>query len=111
MKRLPLLFVSLFASSVIPAAVLAEPLGFGQIRNLNELTSPTEVGTTTIPSGNYIMTDQTSGKAYSLTVTERGTMILGPEGMQGMTGQPNARPSMKRSLEREVERGVENMIK
>ena len=84
-----------------------------QVRNLSEVTAPTEMGTTSMPSGNYIVTDQTTGRAYPLTVTERGTMIIGPAGSspQGMTGLPTKRPSMKRTLEREVEQGVTDMIR
>ena len=41
-------------------------------------TAPTEVGKTTMPSGQYLMTDVSSGKQYSLTVTDKGTMIFGP---------------------------------
>jgi len=40
-------------------------------------TAPTEVGTTTMPAGQYTVIDQTSGKKYSLMVTTKGTMILG----------------------------------
>ncbi len=41
-------------------------------------TAPTEVGKTTMPSGQYLMTEVSSGKQYSLTVTDKGTMIFGP---------------------------------
>jgi len=41
-------------------------------------TAPTEVGTTTMPPGQYMVIDQGSGKKYSLMVTTKGTMILGP---------------------------------
>jgi hypothetical protein len=41
-------------------------------------TAPTEVGTTTMTPGEYSVTDQGNGKKYSLMVTTKGTMILGP---------------------------------
>jgi len=42
------------------------------------VTGPQEVGTTSMPAGNYLITEQTSGKAYSLMVSNKGTMILAP---------------------------------
>jgi|SRR5271163_2315608 len=42
------------------------------------ITAPTEVGTTSMPPGEYIVTDQLSAKTYYLTVSSKGTMILGP---------------------------------
>lgn len=43
-----------------------------------EITTPTEVGTTSMPAGNYIVTEQSSGKSYALMVSSKGTMILSP---------------------------------
>jgi hypothetical protein len=43
-----------------------------------EITEPTEVGTTTMPSGEYTVTERSSQKTYSLMVTSKGNMILGP---------------------------------
>ncbi len=43
-----------------------------------EITTPTEVGTTSMPAGNYIVTEQSSGKNYALMVSSKGTMILSP---------------------------------
>lgn len=43
-----------------------------------EVTGPKEVGTTTMPAGQYYVTEQISKKSYSLTVTDKGSMILGP---------------------------------
>ena len=42
------------------------------------ITTPTEVGTTSMSPGQYIVTDQVSSQCYSLTITSKGTMILGP---------------------------------
>lgn len=41
-------------------------------------SGPQEVGTTTMPAGQYYVTEQISKKSYSLTVTQKGNMILGP---------------------------------
>lgn len=38
--------------------------------------APTEVGTTTMPPGQYSLTEVNTGKKYSLTVTDKGTMIF-----------------------------------
>jgi hypothetical protein len=43
-----------------------------------EVTGPKEVGSTTMPPGQYYVTEQISNKSYSLTVTDKGNMILGP---------------------------------
>jgi hypothetical protein len=43
-----------------------------------EVTGPKEVGSTTMPPGQYHITEQISKKSYSLTVTDKGNMILGP---------------------------------
>lgn len=45
---------------------------------------PTEVGTTTMPPGQYYITEQTTHKSYSLVVSDKGNMILGaaPDGLQ-----------------------------
>lgn len=53
--------------SMIAAPVFAE-----------DVTGPKEVGTTTMPAGQYYVTEQISKKSYSLTVTDKGSMILGP---------------------------------
>lgn len=47
-------------------------------------SGPEEVGTTTMPPGQYLVSDQVSKKTYSLTVTQKGNMILGvaPEGVE-----------------------------
>jgi len=39
--------------------------------------APKEVGNTAMPAGQYLITEQTSGKSFSLTVTDTGVMILG----------------------------------
>jgi len=41
-------------------------------------TVPTEVGTTKMPPGSYLLIDQNTGNKYSLEVTSKGTMIFGP---------------------------------
>jgi hypothetical protein len=43
-----------------------------------EITAPTDVGNTTMPPGEYLVTEKSSSKAYSLMVTSKGTMILAP---------------------------------
>lgn len=47
-------------------------------------SGPEEVGTTTMPPGQYLVSDQVSHKTYSLTVTQKGNMILGvaPDGVE-----------------------------
>ncbi len=77
-----------------------------------DITAPTEVGTTTMPAGQYLVTDQVSGKKYSLMVTSKGTMILGP-GPVAAAGAPaasgtSATTSAAKSL---AEKEVGNYIK
>lgn len=86
-------------------------MALAQLHTLAELTTPTEVGTTIIPSGTYIMMDQTTGKSYALTVTSRGNMILAPApAAQGLTGAPATRSGLGNILQREMQRGVTNVI-
>lgn len=42
------------------------------------ITTPTEVGNTSMPAGNYLVTEQSSGQTYALMVSSKGTMILSP---------------------------------
>ncbi len=42
------------------------------------ITGPQEVGTTSMPAGNYLIKEQTTGKSYELMVSNKGTMILAP---------------------------------
>ena len=62
------------ALSIFPLAALAE----------QDVTEPTEVGTTTIHPGEYVLTEKKSNKAYSLMVTKKGMMIMGPAGAAAM---------------------------
>lgn len=56
---------------------LSTPAAFAQGAQ-KEITTPTEVGTTSMPAGNYLVTEQSSGKSYALMVSSKGTMILSP---------------------------------
>ena len=72
-----------------------------QIRRLADVSEPTELGTTSMPSGSYMVTDESTGKSYPMTVTAQGTMVIGPAGTS--TQALNTKPAgMKRGLEREV---------
>ncbi|MBS2004278.1 MAG: hypothetical protein JST44_22415 [Cyanobacteria bacterium SZAS LIN-5] len=44
----------------------------------NAVTGPQEVGTTSMPPGNYLIKEQTTGKTFELMVSTKGTMILAP---------------------------------
>lgn len=68
MKKLVLSLAMVLLST---SAVLAQGAS-------KEITTPTEVGTTSMPAGNYIVTEQSSGKSYALMVSSKGTMILSP---------------------------------
>jgi len=46
--------------------------------SVSDLSAPQEVGNTTMPPGNYVVTEQASGKSYNLMVSSKGTMILAP---------------------------------
>lgn len=62
-----MLALTIALSAMLPAAADTAPI-----------TGPQEVGTTTMPAGQYYVTEQISRKSYSLTVTQKGNMILGP---------------------------------
>lgn len=68
-----MLALTVAVSAMLPAAADTAPS-----------TGPQEVGTTTMPAGQYYVTEQISHKSYSLTVTQKGNMILGPapEGLE-----------------------------
>lgn len=106
-----------YADSVAPAAVPAStPL---------DSSGPVEVGTTSMPAGNYLITEQTSGKSYTLMVSNKGTMILAPApkavGTAGAPAAPGATaaaatPSsvgtsaVKNMVQKGVEKGVTEMF-
>ncbi len=86
-----------------------------------EVTGPQEVGSTSMPAGNYLITEQTSGKCYSLMVSNKGTMILAPApastAKSAPTGQvaPAAQsalgtPAVKNLVEKGLQKGVTEMI-
>ncbi len=52
------------------------------------ITTPTEVGTTSMPAGNYIVTEQSSHQSYALMVSSKGTMILSPAPANAAAAQP-----------------------
>lgn len=68
-----MLALTIALSAMLPAAADTAPI-----------TGPQEVGNTTMPAGQYYVTEQISHKSYSLTVTQKGNMILGPapEGLE-----------------------------
>lgn len=72
-KSLALLFALMFA---MPSCYAQG--ANSQVSNTStETMAPSEVGTTTMPSGQYLVIEQTTNKRYSLTVTNKGNMILG----------------------------------
>jgi len=77
--RKVLISLSTIALSLIPSGALAEP---------------SEVGTSTIPAGEYLLSNKSTGKVYTLKVTDKGNMTLeepkltGGPGLPGMTGAP-----------------------
>jgi hypothetical protein len=93
-------------------------------------SGPQEVGTTTMPAGQYYITEQISHKSYSLTVTDKGNMILGaaPDGVEvklsgaaatattAATTNPasllnSGKGLMKQGMEKGVEKGVSTLVK
>src|SRR5258705_6301577 len=60
------------ALTILPLAVFAD-----------EITEPTEVGLSTMPPGEYTLTEKKTSKTYSLMVTKKGSMIMGPPGAAG----------------------------
>ena len=91
---------------------------------------PQEVGNTTMPPGQYYITEQISHKSYSLTVTDKGNMILGaaPDGVEvklsgaaataatAATTKPaslldSGKGLMKQGMEKGVEKGMSTLVK
>ena len=68
-----LVVLSAVATAFLPLAAIAE-----ETVNIDSLTEPTEIGSTSIPAGEYTVTDKKTSKAYTLMVTKKGSMILGP---------------------------------
>jgi|688.fasta_scaffold412436_2 hypothetical protein len=94
----------------------------------NSVTGPQEVGTTTMPPGNYLIKEQTSGKTFELMVSTKGTMILAPAPtgatVTAATAAPNAAATqpaqtnltglgssaLKKMVQEQVTKGVTNAI-
>lgn len=93
----------------------------------NSVTGPQEVGTTTMPPGNYLIKEQTSGKTFELMVSTKGTMILAPAPagatVTAATAAPNAATqpaqtnltglgssALKKMVQEQVTKGVTNAI-
>lgn len=87
-------------------------MALAQTNRLADVSAPTEVGTTSIPSGNYVVMDQSTGKSYPLSVTTNGTMIIGPAGTspQSLTGVP-VKQSLGKTLQQEVRQGATDLMK
>lgn len=103
------LFMSLALGSFLVLGVPAQSLAGG----LSDMTTPTEVGTTSIPSGDYVVTDNTTGKSYGLTVTTKGTMILSPAGASSFKDLNNLPEptSFKEKVQQQVQQGVNDLVK
>jgi hypothetical protein len=80
-------------------------------------SAPSEVGTTTMPPGEYLVTEQTTGKRYNLTVTDKGTMILGAATTPASTSTSTTSTTtttggfMKGVAKQGMEKGMSEMIK
>jgi len=88
-----------------------------------DVSGPQEVGTTSMPAGNYLITEQTSGKTYDLMVSNKGTMILAPAPKAGAAAAPAATTTgtaspvssfgtsaVKGLMQKGVEKGVTQMM-
>ncbi|MBS1997058.1 MAG: hypothetical protein JSS86_12130 [Cyanobacteria bacterium SZAS LIN-2] len=62
----------------------------GAASSATEITAPQEVGNTSMPPGNYTVTERTSGKTYELMVSSKGTMILAPVAKAAAAAAPAA---------------------
>ncbi|HEY9685193.1 MAG TPA: hypothetical protein V6C86_26705 [Oculatellaceae cyanobacterium] len=71
----------------------------------NSVAPPKEVGTTSMRPGNYTLTEQNSGRSYSLMVTDSGRMVL--DGGPGA----NQKESRKQMLEKGMEQGAMQLFK
>jgi hypothetical protein len=88
------------------------------------ITGPQEVGTTTMPPGNYVIKEQTTGNSYDLMVSNKGTMILAPapaagsaaasaaaapaSTQSGLTGLGTS--AVKKMVQEQMTKGVTNVI-
>ena len=103
------LFMSLALGSFLVLGVPYQSLAGG----LSDMTTPTEVGTTSIPSGDYVVTDKSTGKTYGLTVTTKGTMILSPPGASSFKDLNNLPEptNFKQKVQQEVQRDVTDLMR
>ncbi|MBS2009683.1 MAG: hypothetical protein JST01_21695 [Cyanobacteria bacterium SZAS TMP-1] len=62
----------------------------GAASSATEITAPQEVGNTSMPPGNYTVTERSSGKTYELMVSSKGTMILAPVAKAAAAAAPAA---------------------
>ncbi len=64
--------------ALICSAAFADGAADSSTSTALSVTGPQEVGTTSMPPGNYIIKEQTTGKSFELMVSNKGTMILAP---------------------------------
>ena len=97
-----------------PPTATASPAGTTSVS-----AAPSEVGTTTMPAGQYIVTEQSSGQRYSLTVTNKGTMILGAAPPAVSTSAASTAPGgtinktglLESAAKAGMEKGVSGLVK
>jgi hypothetical protein len=78
---------------------------------VNTTTAPAEVGTTTMDPGQYLVIDQGSGKKYSLMVTTKGSMILGPATAAAAPAAASSKAGgLQGFAESQMKQGVTNMV-
>ncbi len=112
--------------TLICSAAFADGAADSSASTSLSVTGPQEVGTTSMPPGNYIIKEQTTGNSYSLMVSNKGTMILAPAPAAASAAAPAAAAgatastqstltglgtnAIKRMVQDQVTKGVTNVI-
>ncbi|CAN5276865.1 hypothetical protein BH10CYA1_BH10CYA1_45760 [soil metagenome] len=113
--------------TIICSAAFADGIADSTSSTSLSVTGPQEVGTTSMPPGNYLIKEQTTGKSFSLMVSNKGTMILAPAPSAAATaaapaaavtttGSPTnaltglGSNAIKKMMQDQVTKGVTNVI-
>lgn len=73
--------------TLLCSAAFADVPADGTSSSSLSISGPQEVGTTSMPAGNYLIKEKNTGKLYELMVSNKGTMILAPAAPQGAMPQ------------------------
>lgn len=111
--------ISVLVLGFICVPAFAQDAGSAGSTAITAITTPTEVGNTSMPPGQYVITEQISNKSYNLTVSSKGTMILAPATAAAPAGTAAAATApgaagntmMKNLMHQGMEKGATELMK